>query len=136
MRESDLFGDRRPDRSEWIHHVELYKAIGHKIDVSHITGLQRVRGFWRIYLDNIDDKVTLMAEGVPLRGKSVPVLNTNPDRPDGELTVRVRVKNIPLSVEDGLIKRTITLKGADVISLYREKLRVDVNLPTVKLVTV
>ena len=77
-----------------------------------------------------------MAEGVPLRGKSVPVLNTNPDRPDGELTVRVRVKNIPLSVEDGLIKRTITLKGADVISLYREKLRVDVNLPTVKLVTV
>lgn len=128
MRETAIFGDRRPEKHEWLQHVELYRAIGRNIDVSHITGLQRVRGFWRIYLDNIEDKVTLMTEGVPLRGKSIPILNTNPDRLDGEATVKVRVKNIPLSVDDGLIKRTITLKGADVISLFREKLRVDNKL--------
>jgi len=128
MRESSLFGERRPEQSEWLKHVELYEAIGRRIECSHIKGLQRVRGLWRIYLDNVEDKVVLMAEGVPLRGKAIPVLSTNPDRPDGEETVRIRVKNIPLSVDDGLIKRTLTLKEAEVISMYREKLRINNKL--------
>jgi hypothetical protein len=55
-------------------------------------------------------------------------LNTNPDRLDGEQTTRIRVKNIPLSADDSAIKRVLTLKGADVISLFREKLRVDNKL--------
>jgi len=128
MRETSLFGERRPDRSEWLQHVELYEAIGRRIETSHIRGLQRVRGMWRIYLDNVDDKVILMSEGIPLRGKTVPVLNTNPDRPDGEETTRVRVKNIPLSVDDGIIKRALTLKKIEVISMYREKLRINNKL--------
>lgn len=53
-----------------------------------------------------------MAEGVPLRGKTIPVLNTNPQRPDGENIIKVRVKNIPLSADDGVITRVFTLKGA------------------------
>jgi hypothetical protein len=128
LKESELFGNRRPERLEWLQHVELYRAIGQRIDTSHISGLQRVRGMWRIYLDNLTDKVKLMAEGVPLRGKVIPVLNTNPDRLDGEQTTRVRVQNIPLSADDNIIKRVLTLTGADVISIYRERLRVDNKL--------
>jgi hypothetical protein len=128
MKESELFGTRRPERSEWIQHVEMFKAIGQRIEVSHISGLQRVRGMWRIYIDNLDDKVKLMSDGIPLRGKIIPVLNTNPDRLDGEQTTRIRIKNIPLSADDGVIKRVLTLKGTEVISLIREKLRVDNKL--------
>lgn len=128
IRENSFFGDRKPSKPEWISHVELYNAISTRIDASHITGLQRVKGLWRIYLDNLNDKVKLMAEGVPLRGKTIPVLNTNPQRPDGENTIRIRVKNIPLSADDGIISRTITLRGAEVISITREKLRVDGRL--------
>lgn len=128
MKESHLFGDRIPNKDEWISHVELYKAISNRIVASHISGLQRVGGLWRIYLDNVEDKVKLMAEGVPLRGKTIPVLNTNPQRPDGENTIRVRVKNIPLSADDNQITRTLTLRKADVISVSREKLRVNGRL--------
>lgn len=128
FRESDLFGDRRPTKDEWLMHAELYNAIATNIDASHITGLQRVRGMWRIYLDNVEDKVTLMAEGVSVRGKVVQVLNTNPNRLDNENTVSIRVKNIPLSVDDGIITRALTLRHLDVISCKREKLRINGKL--------
>ena len=66
LKETDLLGSRKPSKQEWLTHEELYTAIATNIDASHNTGLQRVRGMWRVYLDNIDDKVTLMAEGVHL----------------------------------------------------------------------
>ena len=128
LREKDYFGSRQPEKAEWISHVELYKAISNTIEASHITGLQRVGGMWRIYMDNLDDKVKLMAEGVQLRGKRLNVLNTNPGRLDGEDTTRIRVKNIPLSADDGIIARNFTLKGLDVIQLMRERLRINGKL--------
>jgi len=63
-----------------------------------------------------------------LADKLLQLLGTNPGRPDGEQTVRIGVKNIPLSVDDGLITRTIILKELDVISEMREKLRVNGRL--------
>ena len=42
--------------------------------------------------------------------------------------MRVRVQNVPLSADDGQITRTFVLKGLDVISCTREKLRVDNKL--------
>ena len=63
-----------------------------------------------------------------LADKLLQLLGTNPGRPDGEQTVRIRVKNIPLSVDDGLITRTIILKELDVNSEMREKLRVNDRL--------
>ena len=128
LQESSLFGQRKPTQAEWLKHAELFHSIGTVIDSSHITGLQRVNGFWRIYLDNLSDKVALMAQGVPLRGKNVPILRTNPNRLDSENTTKVRIKNIPLSVDDDSIIRVLTLKGLEVISSFREKLRIDGKL--------
>ena len=128
MREVELFGTRKPDRSEWISHSELYKAISLRINPPHIKGLQRIGAMWRIYIDNLEDKVKLLAEGVPLRGKTIRVLNTNPGRLDSEITTRVRVKNIPLSVDDGLITRSLTLRNIEIIKLFHEKLRIDDKL--------
>lgn len=128
IRENELFGQRKPSKEEFVKHSELYEAIGRKIEPTHITGLQRIRGMWRVYLDNIDDKVALMAEGVTLRGKRLTVLPTNPIRFDGERTIRVRVQNIPLSVDDGIIERTLILQNLTIISQYREKLRINGKL--------
>ena len=124
LRELDIFGSRRPQRSEWLLHDELYITLSKQIESSHIKGLQRVCNMWRIYLDNIEDKVILMADGVKLRGKNVPILGTNPGRLDSENTIKVCVKNIPLSVEDGVIARTLTLLKVELISHCRDKLRI------------
>ena len=129
FKESAIFGDRRPNQSEWLKHEELYNAISNTIDPTHITGLQRVRGMWRIYIDNYEDKVDLMADGFVLRGKTMKVLKTNPLRYDGELTTRIRIKDIPLSVDDGVIERTLTLKTIECIGkVEREKLRINSKL--------
>lgn len=128
LQESELFGNRKPTQAEWLSHTELYQAISTHINATHIEGLQRVRGMWRIYLDNIDDKVILMSEWVPLRGKILPVLYTNPDRLDSEQSTRVRIKNVPLSVDDGIITRSLTLKHVEVLVCQREKLRINGKL--------
>ena len=128
LKETSLFGDRKPTKPEWVTHSELYMALSDRIKSSHITGLQRVGGLWRIYVDNLQDKVKLMAEGVNLRVKTLTVLNTNPQRLDGEDTLRIRVKNIPSSADDGMITRGLTLRGADVINVIREKLRINGKL--------
>ena len=95
LRERSIFGDRRPSKEEWLRHPELYEALGRVIEPSHITGLQRVNGMWRIYLDNLEDKVSLMSNGVPIRDTIV---------------------------------RSLILKGLEIISSFRVKLRINGKL--------
>jgi len=76
-------------------------------------------------LDNIEDRITLIVEGLNLRGRWVPLHTQNPRnpqriRPD---TIRIKVKNIPLSDDDGQIHRTLTLEGCNIEGIFREKLK-------------
>ena len=50
FREVSIFGDKRPQQSDRIKHSEMYESISKSINATHITGLQRVRGMWRIYI--------------------------------------------------------------------------------------
>ena len=84
LREESLFGKRIPKYQEFIKHEELYSALSNVIESTHITGLQRVNGMWRIYIDNLTDKARLITEGVMLRGRALPILHTNPLRLDYE----------------------------------------------------
>lgn len=124
MQEKTLFGDRVPSKEEWLRHEELYESIGSVIEPAHITGLQRVRGMWRIYIETLDDKVALLTQGISIRSKPIVLLHTNPLRPDGEGTTRIRVKNIPLSLDDSVIKHKFIQQGLDVITISREMLRI------------
>jgi hypothetical protein len=48
-----------PERSLWLANVEIYKAIGDKVQVQCIKGIQRVREMWRIYMDYEEDRQSL-----------------------------------------------------------------------------
>lgn len=122
--EKSLFGSRKPNYKEYVKHEEMYTAVSKTVNATHITGLQRINGMWRIYVDNATDKVALISNGVTIRGHNIPILPTNPQRLDSEITTRIRVQNIPLSADDGIISRSLMLKGLDVISVTREKLRI------------
>lgn len=65
---------------------------------------------------------------IPIKGKTTPVLGTNPQRPDWENTAGVRIKNIPLSADDAVGTRVLTLRGAEVINVTWEKLHVNRRL--------
>jgi hypothetical protein len=69
----DVFGSTKPDRTHWLTNVEIYKAVGSKVPAECIKGIQRIRDMWRIYMDNTEDRITLIVEGLNLRGRLVPL---------------------------------------------------------------
>ncbi|CAG2238381.1 unnamed protein product [Mytilus edulis] len=77
-------------------------------------------------MDNEEDKLSLLVTGMNLRGRQVPLHSQNPRNP-GNLqpdTIRIIVKNVPISADDGQIHRALTLQGCDIQSLNRKRLRV------------
>lgn len=130
MKDTDFFGSVKPPKTLWITNVEIYKAIGAKVPANCIKGIQRVREMWRIYMDNEEDKLSLLYQGLHLRGRHVPLHSQNPHNP-GRLqpdTIRIKVKNVPISADDGQIERALTVHGCDIQGIFRERLRIDGKL--------
>ncbi|CAG2195716.1 unnamed protein product [Mytilus edulis] len=126
--ETDLFGEVKPSPDQFLTHLELYNSIDSCIPKSHLKGLQRVRGMWRIYPDSDNDRVTLITKKIIVRNKLINVYSTNPKSSEYSslLYLRVRVKDVPCSADDGQILRAIENEGkCTVHKLNRERLRVD-----------
>ena len=125
LKDEDVFGSSmKPARSLWLTHVEIYKAIGVRVPSQCIKGIQRIRDMWRIYMDNEEDRLSLLVEGLVLRGRQIPLHSQNPYNPGRTQpdTIRIKVKNVPLSADDGQIHRALTLEGCEVQGLFRERL--------------
>ena len=73
LKDEDVFGSRKPERSLWLTNVEIYKAIGDKVQAQCIKGIQRVGEMWRIYMDNEEDRQSLLVQGINLRGRQIPL---------------------------------------------------------------
>ena len=130
LKDEDVFGATKPARTFWLTNVEIYKAIGEKVPAECIKGIQRIREMWRVYMDNEADRLSLLVQGLNLRGRQIPLHSQNPHNP-GRLqpdTIRIKVKNVPLSADDGQIHRALTLEGCQIQGLFRERLRVDGKL--------
>ena len=69
---------------------------------------------WRIYMDNEEDRLSLLVQGLVLRGRQIPLHSQNPYNPDRTQpdTIRIKVRNVPLSADDEQIHRTLKL-GVD-----------------------
>ena len=123
--ESDIFGDSRSNPQQYLTHIEVFKAIARRIPAKHLSGLQRVRGMWRLYMDNEDTKQDLISKGLSLRNKSLQMYTINPRISYYDDTVRIRVKDVPLSVGDDVILRSLEKLGCKIRRQFRERLRID-----------
>jgi hypothetical protein len=129
--ERDVFGTLRLPKKQWILHPEMYKVVGAVIDIKCVTGLQRVNGLWRIYTDNQTARTTLLTNGIHIRGKTVTLRSLNPNRLDTQTpnTIRIRIKDVPLSADDYQIERAVSQRGCDSVGeVNREKLRIEGRL--------
>ncbi|CAG2202199.1 unnamed protein product [Mytilus edulis] len=98
--ENDIFGSAKPSKEQFITHLELYNTIDANIcPGSHLKALQRVRGLWRIYFDNDTDREFMISKEMWVRDNSRIMVNENPNH------LKVRVKNVTCSAEDGKIER-------------------------------
>ena len=107
--------------------TEVYKAVGQHINVSNMIGLQRVRGLWRLYLDNQEDRELLLSSGLELRNKLVTLYTRNPrySYKEKNETTKVRVKDVPLSADDGQIIKALEDHDCEILNFFRERLRID-----------
>ena len=130
LKEVDYFGSIKPTKEQWLSNEELYKTLlNHKIPAEAILGIQRVGSLWRLYIENVVNRVALVATGLTVRGVNIPVYELNPFKPDRTGQLRVRFRDIPLSADDSIITKTLQDHGCIVTEPpSREKLRVDGKL--------
>ena len=70
--------------------------------------------------------MSLLVQGINMRGRQVPLHSQSPHNPSRLQpdTIRIKVKNIPLSADDGQIHRVLSLEGCEIQGPFRERLRV------------
>ena len=107
----------------------MYKALSGVVQRSEIAGIQKIRGLWRIYLTNQQSRIHLIAGGLNVRKVNVPVFDTNPYVSHGEDTIRLLVKDVPLSASDTVITDELErMKCKTVGKVLLQRLRIDGQL--------
>ena len=109
---------------------EMFLNLAKITDVSNISGIQKIGGLWRVYLKEKESRITVISEGLKMRGVKVPVFDTNPFLKSGNENVwRVTVKDIPLSVADSVIVHELEgMKCKVAGKIVRQKLRMNGQL--------
>ena len=107
-----VFAFNKPARTQRLFNVDIYKAVGSKVPFECIKGIQRIRDTWRIFMNDSEDRITLIVEVLNMRGMWVPLHAHNSQRiqPD---TIRIKENNIsffPLMTA----KLTVTLEGCSI----------------------
>ena len=59
----DVHGATKPPRSLWLTNIEICKAMGQQIPPECIKGIQRVREMWKVYLNNEEDRLSMLVTG-------------------------------------------------------------------------
>ncbi|KAI8516266.1 hypothetical protein Bbelb_048470 [Branchiostoma belcheri] len=104
--------------------VEVYKAVARRVQASNIAGIQQVRGLWRLYLRDPEERASLIASGISLRDRYVEISDNHPFQQRNG--VRITVRDVPLSEDDGVVASGLKSYGAKLLGpLKREMLRVD-----------
>lgn len=120
-----------PERNgENVYADELFKCLLHVVPSSEIKGIQRIGGLWRLYIADKNVRIKLITTGLNIRSANVCVYDSNPFQPYGsEDTLRVVVKDIPLSVHESVITDELERRKCKITGkMYYQKLRVDGNL--------
>lgn len=77
-------------------------------------------------MDTQDERVDLLTSGIQVRGLHVNLTNNSPLRKDHSGDVRITVRDVPLSADDSIIVRALTLRGCELTdNIQRERLRID-----------
>ncbi|CAC5425014.1 CNBP [Mytilus coruscus] len=103
----------------------MYQAICAVVPSRSIKGLQRIRGLWRIYSDTDKETECLLSDGLELREKSIFIYSRNPRVriQENSTDVKIRVKDEPLSADDGQVLRALEEYNCTILKHFRERLR-------------
>lgn len=125
VKHSDIPGANEQD----FYNEHMYKVLARQVNSKDITGIQKIRGLWRLYVENQKTRIDLITLGLKVRNVTVAVHDSNPFLVHGEDTLRVRIKDIPLSASDTLITDELESRKCKPIGkIIHDRLRVDGKL--------
>ena len=105
---------------------EICKELFKTVNKEAIRTVQRVRGLWRIYINNEDDRMKLITQGFSWRTKSVTVYDRNPFRNTALLnnpaikTVKITISNQPESITNKEIESMLKPMGCKLETVVQE----------------
>ena len=114
-------------REKQMTNEEMYKCVLSTVNGREIKGVQKIGGLWRIYVENQESRIKLITNGMNVRCVTVAVYDKNPFIPgEKENSLRITVRNIPLSVHESLILDELEkLKYKVIGKVTYQRLRVD-----------
>ena len=117
-------------REKQMSNENMYKCLISDVNGREIKGIQKIGGLWRIYVENQESRIKLISNGMNIRNVTVAVYDTNPFIPgERENSLRVLIRNIPLSVHESLILDELEkLKYTVIGTMTYQRLRVDGRL--------
>lgn len=99
---------------------DVCAAVSEVVGSERVTGAQKIRSLWRIYINTEEARITLLTEGLVIEGIRQNLLSQNPftsnPRGDTEDTVKVTVRDIPLSYSNDEIKKFLENKSVKMTS--------------------
>ena len=105
LRDNDI----QSDKKNIVRDFEISISVSKCID--DLKCVQKDRDLWRLYVGSIDSRHKLLCEGFELRNLSVKAFDINPFSAgihhQNERVLRVTVKGVPLSVDDGEITKML-----------------------------
>ena len=105
----------------------LCDSMSHIIDKNKVVGSQLYNGAWRLYSSDYASKTSLLTNGLEINGYSLQLLGRCPFLVDGEETVKLIIRNIPIDTKlcsDDDIKQALQGLGVRIGSeIYNEYYR-------------
>ena len=92
---------------EPIYGYEICKALEKAIGGPQIDGAMKYNGVWRLQTKDMASRATLLLKGFSLRGCSIQASSKSPDLIDGRESTSLTISNIPFSVADEEIKKSL-----------------------------
>ena len=115
IRDRDILYSERSALSPF----KLCKAVASCITVEEIEGCQKIGALWRVYLKTEEARIKTL-EGVTIGNQLVTVHSTNPfvtrNSDPQRSTIKITVKDIPLSYSNDEIKEMLERLGAELSS--------------------
>ena len=78
-------------------------------------------------MDNEEDRQSLLVQGINLRDRQIPLHLQNPHNPSiyQPDTIRIKIKNVSLSADDGQIDRALAMEGCEIQGIFRDETKQD-----------
>ena len=60
---------------------EMYKSVNKSVNTKDIHGIQKIGGLWRLYIEERQNRIKLITDGIQIRDTTVRVYDKNPYLP-------------------------------------------------------